>query len=183
MKKKILLLTLILLAIPILTIIPVEAAPKEKLYFKLYMEGYSDYGVFHSSPKKALGMDYPVQKTFHNKEGPVTIIYANITIGTEEFDTADGDFMVDSLVYYNVIWKTMTVTHKAKDWITFEDGITLEIMVIDILDGLTMTSEGSMVGHGIIDGQKVKIKGITYAAPLPSGLMGITREGTIMVWS
>ena len=180
-------LAVVMLAAQTIAVIPVQAAPKEKLYFKLYMEGYSEYGEnYHSSPKKALGMDYPEQKTFHVKEGPCTILYASITIGegmsSEEFSTAEGDFTVTSSVSYNVIWNILTAIHKAEDTITFADGSTLKILVVDKLDGMTYESEGTFVGHGMVNGQKVKMQGITYAGPLPSGLMGITREGTISGW-
>jgi hypothetical protein len=180
-------LAIVMLAAQTLAVIPVQAAPKEKLYFKLYMEGYSEYGEnYHSSPKKALGMDYPDQKTFHVKEGPATILYANITIGEgidkKDFNTTDGDFIVTSSVSFNFIWNTLTAMHKAEDTVTFNDGSTLEIQAVDKLDYLTFESEGTFVGHGIINGQKVKMQGITYAGPTPSGLMGITRVGTVMGW-
>jgi hypothetical protein len=180
-------LAIVMLTAQTLAVMPVQAAPKEKLYFKLYMEGYSEYGEnYHSSPKKALGMDYPDQKTFHVKEGPSTILYANITIGEgidkKDFNTTNGDFAVTSSVSFNFIWKTLTAMHKAEDTITFSDGSTLEIQAVDKLDFLTFESEGTFVGHGTVNVQKVKIEGITYAAPLPSGLEGITREGTVMGW-
>lgn len=106
MNKKILMLTIMLLAMLTLAMVPVQAGPKTKLDFTLYIEGavigWGEGTV--AGPKKSAGEDYPIQKTFHAKATDFAISLAIITIGDEtyHFDampewniTGEWDFLCD----------------------------------------------------------------------------------------
>ena len=86
-----------------------------------------------------------------------------VTIGTEKIDLAPGDFYC----LYDVTWiysaggfgiynLETTVTIDSNEYTG-----TIEISSIEktIVDGLSMIGKGTFVGHGVINGQKVKVSG------------------------
>ena len=203
MNKKILMLTIMLLAMLTLTIIPVQAAPKEKLDFKLYHEGPPafDYGPkSHAGPVGSEdGAENPkewIQRTFHARESDHPIDFANLTIGdVNYFEMVDenGNFTVVSVTSFEFNWKTLIGTFRSTETITFDDiDGTIEILVRDKLNYMTFTSEGTIVGHGTGDLKGVKIVGTTSGEgtdwiEIEPGVwiptkMKIIREGTITGW-
>jgi len=93
MNKKILMLTLMLLAMLTLAMVPVQAAPKEKLDFELYIEGisvsYGPWGTYHAGPRgteEANPDPKPlIQRTFHAKEVQFMFLNVRLTIGDETY--------------------------------------------------------------------------------------------------
>lgn len=88
MNKKILMSTLILLAMLALTIIPVQAAPTEKLDFMLTYQGPMTIefgGKSHGGPRGTEGQNYPIQRTFHARDVTHGVSVATITIGSETY--------------------------------------------------------------------------------------------------
>ena len=207
MNKKIFMLTLMLLAMLTLTIIPVQAAPKTKQDFTLYWEAPMitdfdplDLGV--AAPKKSGGLDYPIQKTFHGREISQDILLATITIGTNVPLEWDDDFAFDSIFDFEFNWKTMCAVIKTKETIVFGDGSTIELSLVENGNYLTLTFEGTFVGHGTGALKGVKIVGTVTGGmkiiEIEPGVWGpemievypevwvpvlaFTREGTIMGW-
>lgn len=178
MNKKILIITLVLLAIPILTIVQVQAKPK--LNFKLYMEGvnipgtedrmWESDGVLHTR-----GQEFLILGKFY------------ILIGEERFYpvaySASSDF--------NWNYETNDGTGHLRETVTFADGSTLEILVVDKVHNVyapDMYGEGTFVGHGTGALKGVKVAGKDSMTPVwdPSypdlKWSEITREGTVMGW-
>jgi hypothetical protein len=199
MNKKILMLTLMLLVMLTLSIIPVQAAPKEKLDFKLYHEGPPafDYGPkSHAGPVGSEdGAENPkewVQRTFHAREGAYTIWFANLTIGDVDYFEMYVNCTVISVTSFEFNWKTLIGTFRSTETITFDEiEGTIEILVRDKLNYASFTSEGTIVGHGTGDLKGVKIVGTTSGeaewTEIAPGVwvptkMKIIREGTIMGW-
>ena len=98
MNKKILMLTLMMLTMLTLTIIPVHAAPKEKLDFELNIEGisvsYGPWGTYHAGPRgteEANPDPKPlIQRTFHAKEAEFMFVSAQLNIGDETYYLDSG---------------------------------------------------------------------------------------------
>ncbi len=188
MNKKILMLTLMLLAMLTLTIIPVQAAPKTKLAFELYIEGisvsYGPWGTYHAGPR-GTELDNPepkdlIQRTFHAKEVEFMFLYVELNIEGEYpltwvYGEEDNDFDITEEHSFNFNWNTLTGTCKAKDTITFyeSDGETvwgtLEVSardklyyVFDEFGGLAdLLSEGNIFGKGTGALEDAKIEGTT----------------------
>jgi len=158
--------TLILLAILALTIIPVEAAPKEKQDFTLYWEApmitdFDASGLGHAGPKKSAGLDYPTQKTFHGRELSQDILLATVTIGDDDPLVWTNDFSFDSVFDFEFNWKTMFATLKTKETIDFMDGSTIELSIVERANYAELSFEGTFVGHGTGALKGVKIMGTT----------------------
>ncbi len=193
MNKKILILTVMLLATLTLAIVPVQAAPKTEQTFTLYIEGtITDWGEgAHAGPRgtEAADLTKPdlIQRTFHNKATVFEISYADLTIDeVYRFGTPIGGE------------EKYTDSSKAKDTITFYDGEevwgTLEISVREKMNFATMTpsSEGIIFGKGTGALKGVKIEGTTTGIYIPLGAFGgdplpiittLTRVGTITDWT
>jgi hypothetical protein len=86
-------LAVVLLATQIVTVIPVQAAPKEKLNFQLYIEGipvsYGPWGTYHGGPR-GTELDNPepkdlIQRTFHAKQVEFMFLNVKLTIGDETY--------------------------------------------------------------------------------------------------
>lgn len=92
MNKKILMLTLMLLAMLTLAMVPVQAAKKEPLDFELYIEGvtmgYGEEGTYHAGPRGTELDDLTkpdlIQRTFHAKASNFVVFYAELSIEGEE---------------------------------------------------------------------------------------------------
>jgi len=98
MNKKILMLTIMLLAMLTLTIIPVQAAPKEKLHFELNIEGisvsYGPWGTYHAGPRGTEDANPDpkdlIQRTFHAKEAEFMFVSAQLNIEDETYYLDSG---------------------------------------------------------------------------------------------
>jgi hypothetical protein len=193
-RRKILILTLILLVTFILPILPIQAAPTEKEVFTLYYEAtvvtdFNPVGLSHAGPKKSEGMDYPYQKTYHGRGITQDVLYSELVIG----DPYTDPIIVESETAFEFNWKTMIAVHKAKTTISFE-GIegTIEISVIEKLNYMTFVSEGTFVGHGTDSLEGVKVVGTSFGEGggwieifpgvwMPT-IVEVTLDGTIMGW-
>ena len=200
MNKKILMITLMLMVMLTISIIPVQAAPKEKLDFELYWEApiitdFDPLGLGHAGPKKSGGQDYPIQKTFHGRGISQDIWLATININTYDPLDFSEDFLFDSVGGFEFNWKTMYSTLKTKESILFEDGSTIELSIIERTNYVTLSFEGTFVGHGTGALKGVKIVGTTsggvaYLLPIEvepgvwvdMPVMGFVRDGIIMGW-
>ena len=97
MNKKILMLTLMLLAMLTLSIIPVQAAPKEPLDFELQYWGpmTTEFGgKSHGGPVGTEGLDYPTQRTFHGRDVTHGVFVATITIDGEEYHFVAAEWSI-----------------------------------------------------------------------------------------
>jgi hypothetical protein len=204
MRKKVLMLTLMLLAMLTLSIINVQAAPKEKLDFELYIVGRAiDWGEdAHAGPRGTEAADVTkpdlIQRTLHIKATVFEIYSAILTIDEGSFEMTEGDFDISEDQSFNFNWATMAGTSKAKDTITFSDGEevwgTLEISVREKMNFATMppSSEGIIFGKGTGALKGVKIEGTTTGIHIPQGDPSgdplpidtmLTRVGTISGWT
>jgi hypothetical protein len=189
-KRKVLVIILALvvamLAAQIIVVMPVQATPKEKLDFELYIEGvamgYGPWGTYHAGPRGTED-DNPepkdlIQRTFHAKQVNFVLFYAELTIGDETLICSPLDeqfnFVFDEKHSFNFCWNTVTGTSKAKDTLTFyeDDGTTirgtLEITVRDKImyvpdeeGNPTLVSEGNIFGKGTGALKGAKIEGTT----------------------
>lgn len=171
-------LTLILLAMPILTIVPVQAGKgQEKLYFKLYAEGMPDFTTFDRWWQAGV--------TAHIRGMPWLVLGAfEVTIGEDPPIPLDpGDYSSSQDLNSNT--KTTNGEMKERIIITF-DGGTLEILAVGKLYNalsLTMYIEGTFVGHGTGALEGVKVAGTISSTIALGGLgLGMTYEGTVMGW-
>ena len=204
MNKKILISTVMMLAMLTLLMIPVQAAPKEKLDFELYIEGRAiGWGEgAHAGPRGTEAADVTkpdlIQRTFHNKATVFEISSVILTIDGVPFKMTDGDFEISEDQSFNFNWGTMVGTSKAKDTITFSNGEdvwgTLEISLREKMNFATMppSSEGIIFGKGTGALKGVKIEGTTTGIHMPLGdpggdplpiIMMLTRIGTISGWT
>jgi len=192
MNKKVLALTLILLAIPLLTIVPVQAGKgQEKLYFKLYAEGMPDFTTFDRWWQAGVTAHirgdrwWQAGVTAHIRGMPWLVLGAfEVTIGEDPPIPLDpGDYSSSQDLNSNT--KTTNGEMKERIIITF-DGGTLEILAVGKLYNalsLTMYIEGTFVGHGTGALEGVKVAGTISSTIALGGLgLGMTYEGTVMGW-
>jgi hypothetical protein len=178
MNKKVLMMTLVLLAMPILTIVPVQAKPK--LYFLLHIEG-DDKGPDYYDRM------WESDDVFHVRGGEFAIwgdFY--ILIDETRIDLDPDDYVARTRAVVNWNYKTQRLTVHLKETISIEymdfEG-TIEILVSDKLDFATRESEGTFVGHGTGDFEGVKVRGETSGYFDYDKMMSIfNREGTVMGW-
>ena len=197
-KRKIILtllaLTAILLATPYFGLVQAGKG-QDKLNFTLHFSnplplGYGEGS--HAGPVKSAGQDYPVQRTFHGRNMVHDVFEGSITIGTAEPLELNEDFTFSSEGVFDFNWKSMTAIVRNRETITFNDvDGTIELLVVDRLDYITLNCEGSIVGHGTGALKDVKICGTTSG--YMSGMMEVLpdvwmpvltfdRVGTIMGW-
>ena len=159
MNKKVLILTTVaifaLLIPSMITISPVQAKPK--LYFKLYMEGvnipgtedrmWESHGGLHTR-----GQEFWILGEFY------------ILIGEETFYPVDYSASSD----FNWNYETNDGTGHLRETVTFADGSTLEILVVDKVYNVyapDMYGEGTFVGHGTGALKGVKVAGKDSMTP------------------
>lgn len=211
MNKKILMLTLMMMAMLTLTIIPVQAAPKEPLDFELHIEGmaigWGEWGSYHAGPRGTEAENPTkdlIQRTFHAKATDFVIDSVELTIDNQlmkwGYDTEDYYFEITEEHSFNFNWNTFIGPSKAKDTIIFyEPGTTtvwgtLEISVREKMNFGTMppTSEGFIIGKGTGALKGVKIEGTTNGVHIPLGdpsgnplpiVTILDRVGTITGWT
>jgi len=186
MNKKVLALTLILLAIPLLTVLPVQAEEgkgTEKLYFKLYMEGttvpppervWTSDDVTH-----ARGLPWMVTGAFYvwiGEGGSVETITKAYLSYSGSLDVVNRNLKTNEAT----VLVRETITIWADPGKTILRG-TLEILAVDRLDyGPPILGTGTFVGHGTGEFEGVKVEGTDSAYVVPP--LAVTREGTVMGW-
>ncbi len=179
-------LAVVLLATQIVTVIPVQAAPKEKLGFQLYIEGvavgYGPWGTYHAGPRGTED-DNPepkdlIQRTFHAKAVQFLAFNVELTINGETplvYSPSEEklDFVFAEKHSSNFNWATVTGTSKAEDTLIFyeADGTvwgTLEISVRDKImyvpdeeGNPVLVSEGNIFGKGTGALKGAKVEGAT----------------------
>jgi len=125
MNKKILMLTIMLLAMLTLTIIPVQAAPKEKLHFELNIEGisvsYGPWGTYHAGPRGTEDANPDpkdlIQRTFHAKEAEFMFVSAQLNI-------EDETYYLDSGSGWNIagVWEFLCAGSYTHRYVIIQDG-------------------------------------------------------------
>jgi len=180
LNKKAFVLALMLLAIPILTVLPVQAKPKQT--FILYVEGETILG--DPDTRTWLSGPHPIM---HMKEGNWGVTGEFwIQIGddpTNKIHLNPDDYSVE--IASNLNLKNFGWTSLVRETIDLSDEFgeeaTLEIQVVY---GRMMVRHGSFVGHGTGALEGVKVAGeSTVINDPPGSLRGeLTRAGTVMGW-
>jgi len=202
MKKKILALALILLAIPIMGAIPVQAGKgQEKLSIRFELGAAGDgaiYGKIWNSPKKIELPEYGRVTHMRGADWGDSGTHVGFMIVVDESDLNlqfDNDDITYSCCYdadfRNMAYGTEELPYVIMNirvretWVIDADDYEgyIEILTVDIVTDYAnlyegIQGEGSFVGHGEINGQSVKVSG-------DSILEGVTvpfREGMVMGW-
>jgi len=181
MNKKILMLTIMLLAMLTLTIIPVQAAPKEKLDFELNIEGisvsYGPWGTYHAGPR-GTEADNPepkdlIQRTFHAKEAEFMFVSAQLNIG-------DETYYLDSGSGWNIagVWEFLCAGSYTHRYVIIQYGNTFagfgthpaegNVVYYEQIFGTInrMTGEVTMNGVYFLDPEYTIPHGYTFTAAL-----------------
>ena len=98
MNKKILMITVMLLAMLTVAMVPVQAAKKDKLDFELQYWGpmTTEFGgKSHAGPVGTEGQDYPTQRTFHGRDITHGVFVAIITIDGEEYHFVAAEWNIN----------------------------------------------------------------------------------------
>ena len=178
MNKKVLVLTLILLAIPLLTITPVQAGKgQEKLYFKLYAVGWPD-------PETGERWDTPQTAHLRDVEWYHPPDVLEVTIGTDTYNMTTTPVYISysAKLDMDINLKTLGGKGRARETITFSDGTVLGTLEILAVCGATFAGHGTGALEGVkVAGYTPRTEVIPWPDP-PYYRAAITREGTIMGW-
>lgn len=201
MKKKMLALALVLLAIPIMSAIPVQAGKGQNRLSILFEVGSYDGGTFDklwNCPKKVLLPEYTRVMQIRGGDWGDPATHAGFLIVVDE-GGLDIEFDDDEIAYsnsYDAKFRNAFYGQEAlpyvimnirvrETWVidTAEYEGYIEILTVDtvydyanLYEGIH--GEGSFVGNGEINGQKIKVSGVS----LLDGSALPTREGIVMGW-
>jgi len=189
MNKKILALTLILLAIPIMGAIPVQAKKGQnrlsiKFQVGMYDQTTGTIGREWTSPH-----DSAEPNVYHMRDAdwgdPTTHVGFSIVVdeGGDFEETFDDEEITYSCSFdLNLFFSkpVLCATIKVREtWDLGERGY-IEILAVEYLYDLygpDYSGSGIFVGHGEIDGQKIKLSG-----EAGTGATGPFRQGIVMGW-
>ena len=178
MNKKILMLTLMLLAMLTLTIIPVQAGKgQDKLDFTLYVVGWTDpdtgerWGPPYLPPPIVYGHGRDIEW--------IPPVELSVTVDGETYTTISDPVSISYSVKldWDLNLDTFVGMIRARDTITFYEG-TVELGTLEIL----AVGSATFVGHGTGALEGVTVKGTT-SSEIVFPYLEVTRDGTVMGWS
>jgi len=202
MKKKILALALILLAIPIMSAIPVQAGKGQEKLSISFTVGTTDdttttYDKIWNCPKKLLLPEFGRVLQIRGGDWGDPATHAGFMVVVDELGL-DIEFDNEEIEYscsYTFIAHNMLYGQEAPPYVVAHISVRetweidngdyegyVEILTVekisdyaDMYEGIH--SEGSFVGQGVINDQKIKLSGDAGL-----GATGIFREGMVMGW-
>lgn len=189
MNKKAFALALILLIIPIVSAIPVQAGKGQNRLSIKFQVGMFDQATGTVGREWNSPHDSAEPNVFHMRDGdwgdPTTHMGFSIVVdeGGDFEETFDDENITYSCYYdLNMFFNkpVLCATIKVREtWDLGEKGY-IEILAVEYLYDLygpDYYGAGSFVGHGEIDGQKIKLSG-----EAGTGATGPFRQGIVMGW-
>jgi len=202
MNKKALVLAFMLLALPIMLAIPVQAGKgQERLSISFtvgsYEQGTESYDKIWNCPQSILlpeygrltqirGGDWGDPETHAGFMIVVDELSLNIEFDNEEIEySCSYNFIGHNMLYDKEILPYVVAHISVRETWIIDNGdyegyielVTTERIYdyANCYEGIH--AEGSFVGHGVINDQKIKLSG-----EAGTGATGVFREGTVMGW-
>ena len=187
MKKKFLALALILLAIPIMSAIPVQAGKGQnrlsiKFQVGMFDETTGTVGREWNSPH-----DSAKTNVYHIRDAdwgdPTTHDGFSIVVDETGLNIEFDNDAITYSCYYDINWfyDRNDLTIKVREMWEIKGRGHIETLAVEVLYNLYTAdfySKGIFVGHGEIDGQKIKLSGEAGS----DAATGPFRIGTVIGW-